>query len=43
MLNTRIQFRSKQNYKQLWVDETHSFDQLQHFRYGTDLNAFIFF
>ncbi|KAJ4384923.1 hypothetical protein N0V86_000527 [Didymella sp. IMI 355093] len=36
-LSSRIQIRFKREYKQLWMDGTHSFDQLQHFLTATGL------
>jgi hypothetical protein len=39
-LSSRIQIRFKREYKQLWTDGTHSFDQLQHFLTATGLDSF---
>ena len=39
-LNTRIQINFRREYKQLWMDGTHSFDELQHFLSVTSLDSF---
>lgn len=39
-LTQRIQIRFKREYKQLWMDGTHSFDELQHFLTATGLVSF---
>jgi hypothetical protein len=39
-MNTRIQIRFKKPFRQLWMDGTHSFDELQDFFIVTGLDAF---
>ena len=39
-INTRIQIRFKKPFRQLWMDGTHSFDELQDFLIVTGLDAF---